>query len=207
MTFVEPAARKGEVEGRIAVTATLDVAAETARTVRLANPLSDEQPLLRTSIVSTMVDALRRNVARGAKDVGLFELGLVVALDGPQASAPTEDVGLRPADDTLAAIHAAVPPKPRHLGILLCGDRDRSGWWGAGRRADVHDVLELVRSLGEALGVGVETAAAVGWSADALEAQAFAYLAVRALKGMPITFPTTTGVSRPTQGGILARPP
>ena len=53
----------------------------------------------------------------------------------------------------------------------------------------------------------VETAAAVGWSADALEAQAFAYLAVRALKGMPITFPTTTGVSRPTQGGILARPP
>ncbi|HET7762077.1 MAG TPA: phenylalanine--tRNA ligase subunit beta [Phycicoccus sp.] len=137
----------------------LDVAAETARTVRLANPLSDEQPLLRTSIVATMVDALRRNVARGAKDVGLFELGLVVALDGPQAPAPTEDVGLRPADDTLAAIHAAVPPQPRHLGILLCGDRDRSGWWGAGRRADVHDVLELVRSLGEALGVGVETSA------------------------------------------------
>ena len=39
---------------------------------------------------------------------------------------------------------------------------------------------------------------------DALEAQAFAYLAVRTLKGLPITFPTTTGVSRPMTGGILA---
>jgi phenylalanyl-tRNA synthetase beta chain len=131
----------------------LDVDAETARTVRLANPLSDEQPWLRTSLVSTMVDALRRNVARGAKDVGLFELGLVVALDGPRTAAPTEDVGVLPREETLAAIRAAVPPQPRHLGILLSGDRDRAGWWGPGRRADVHDVLDLVRSVGEALGV------------------------------------------------------
>jgi phenylalanyl-tRNA synthetase beta chain len=137
----------------------LDVGAETARTVRLANPLSDEQPLLRTSVVSTMVDALRRNIARGAKDVGLFELGLVVALDGPQAAAPTEDVGVRPSEETLAAIRAAVPPQPRHLGILLAGDRDRAGWWGAGRRADVHDVLDLVRAVGEALAVDLALAA------------------------------------------------
>jgi len=51
----------------------------------------------------------------------------------------------------------------------------------------------------------VETANAVGWSADALEAQAFAYLAVRALKGLPITFPGTTGVARPLPGGVLVR--
>jgi phenylalanyl-tRNA synthetase beta chain len=137
----------------------LDVAAETSRTVRLANPLSDEQPYLRTSLVSTMVDALRRNVARGAKDVGLFELGLVLALEGPQVPAPTEDVGVLPAEATLAAIHAAVPPQPRHLGILLTGDRDRAGWWGGGRRADVHDVLDLVRAVGEALGVPLVVAA------------------------------------------------
>ncbi len=40
----------------------------------------------------------------------------------------------------------------------------------------------------------VKTALDVGWSADALEAQAFAYLAVRSLKGLPLTFPATTGV-------------
>ncbi len=60
----------------------------------------------------------------------------------------------------------------------------------------------LERSLAPAR---VETADAVGWSADALEAQAFAYLAVRTLKGLPITFPSTTGVPRPLTGGVIAR--
>jgi anhydro-N-acetylmuramic acid kinase len=50
----------------------------------------------------------------------------------------------------------------------------------------------------------VETADAVGWSSDALEAQAFGYLAVRSLKGLPITFPTTTGVPQPRTGGVVA---
>jgi anhydro-N-acetylmuramic acid kinase len=51
----------------------------------------------------------------------------------------------------------------------------------------------------------VETADAVGWSSQAIEAQAFAYLAVRTLNGLPITFPATTGVEQPLTGGILAR--
>ena len=52
----------------------------------------------------------------------------------------------------------------------------------------------------------VRTAREVGWSEEAVEAQAFAYLAVRSLKGLPLTFPTTTGVPAPTTGGVLARP-
>ena len=52
----------------------------------------------------------------------------------------------------------------------------------------------------------VEPADTVGWSADALEAQAFAFLAVRSMKGLPITFPTTTGVPRALTGGVLVRP-
>jgi anhydro-N-acetylmuramic acid kinase len=52
----------------------------------------------------------------------------------------------------------------------------------------------------------VETAGQVGWSADALEAQAFAFLAVRSLKGLPLTFPTTTGAPEPMRGGVLVRP-
>jgi anhydro-N-acetylmuramic acid kinase len=52
----------------------------------------------------------------------------------------------------------------------------------------------------------VETAGAVGWSADALEAQAFAYLAVRTLHDMPLTFPSTTGVREPMRGGVLVEP-
>ena len=65
----------------------------------------------------------------------------------------------------------------------------------------------LLRMLVERLSPAtVETAGEVGWSADALEAQAFAFLAVRSLEGLPLTFPTTTGAPRPMTGGVLARP-
>jgi anhydro-N-acetylmuramic acid kinase len=65
----------------------------------------------------------------------------------------------------------------------------------------------LMRMLAERLEPArVETADDAGWSIDALEAQAFAYLAVRSLRGLPISLPTTTGVPRPLCGGVLAKP-
>jgi anhydro-N-acetylmuramic acid kinase len=65
----------------------------------------------------------------------------------------------------------------------------------------------LMRMLAERLAPAtVETADAIGWSADAMEAQAFAYLAVRTLRGLPITFPTTTGAPAPMAGGLVAQP-
>ena len=51
----------------------------------------------------------------------------------------------------------------------------------------------------------VESVESVGWDGDALEAQAFAYLAVRSLKDMALSLPTTTGVSKPVSGGTLYR--
>lgn len=65
----------------------------------------------------------------------------------------------------------------------------------------------LAKMLNERLApANVETADEAGLSADALEAQAFAYLAVRVLNGLPCAFPATTGVSLPMAGGIVARP-
>ncbi len=65
----------------------------------------------------------------------------------------------------------------------------------------------LMRMLTERLKpASVETADAVGWSSQSIEAQAFAYLAVRALNGLPLTFPKTTGVAMPLPGGLVARP-
>lgn len=67
--------------------------------------------------------------------------------------------------------------------------------------------LTLMRMLAERLApASVETADHVGWSADALEAQAFAFLAVRSLKKLPLTFPTTTGAPKAMTGGVLVRP-
>jgi anhydro-N-acetylmuramic acid kinase len=65
----------------------------------------------------------------------------------------------------------------------------------------------LLRMFGARLAPAtVETAENMGWSSDAVQAQAFAYLAVRTLEGLPITFPGTTGAPQPLCGGILAAP-
>lgn len=65
----------------------------------------------------------------------------------------------------------------------------------------------LMAALAQALEADVEPVEAVGWRGDVLEAQAFAFLAVRSLRGLPLSLPGTTGVSRPVSGGVLHRPP
>ena len=64
---------------------------------------------------------------------------------------------------------------------------------------------KLMRTLALRLGAPVDPVAVVGWDGDALEAQAFAYLAVRSAAGLPLSLPRTTGVATPTTGGRLFR--
>ncbi|MBR0753900.1 anhydro-N-acetylmuramic acid kinase [Bradyrhizobium jicamae] len=109
--------------------------------------------------------------------------------------------GLPPADGaatltafTAAAIARIVPllPKPPRSWIVA----------GGGARN-----LTMLRMLRERLQPAtVEAAEVLGWASDAIEAQAFGYLAARGLKGLPLSYPTTTGVPIPMTGGIVARP-
>lgn len=71
---------------------------------------------------------------------------------------------------------------------------------GGGRHNPV-----MMANLARTLSAPVDPVEAVGWDGDAMEAQAFAYLAVRALRGFAITLPATTGAPRPMTGGALHR--
>jgi anhydro-N-acetylmuramic acid kinase len=67
--------------------------------------------------------------------------------------------------------------------------------------------LTMLRMLRERLQPAtVEAADALGWASDAIEAQAFGFLAARGLKGLPLSYPATTGVPIPMTGGVIARP-
>lgn len=72
---------------------------------------------------------------------------------------------------------------------------------GGGRRNQA-----LMAALAEALGMAVEPVEALGWNGDSLEAEAFAFLAVRSLRGLPLSLPATTGAARAVTGGRLHRP-
>lgn len=126
--------------------------------VRLANPLSEERPLMRTTVLSSLVDVLRRNVSRGHKDVAVYELGLVFRPGGSLAKAPIPSVESRPADDTLATLYAAVPAQPRRAAVMATGQRESAGWWGSGREADWSDMVAAVQSAAAALVVPVVVA-------------------------------------------------
>ena len=66
--------------------------------------------------------------------------------------------------------------------------------------------MKEIRGLFEPLGECVMSAEEAGFDGDAMEAEAWAYLAVRSLRGLPLTFPMTTGVREAMTGGVLVRP-
>ena len=126
--------------------------------VRLANPLSDEQPFLRTTLLPGLVATARRNLSRGSDDLALFEQGLVflpkAGFSTPAPPRPT--LAARPTDAELAQLQDLLPDQPRHVAVLLCGDREPGGWWGPARPALWADVIAAARTVAVAVGAELE---------------------------------------------------
>ncbi|MEU5413681.1 phenylalanine--tRNA ligase subunit beta [Streptomyces clavifer] len=136
------------------------------RTVKLVNPLSDEEPALRTTLLPGLLGALRRNDGRGSHDLALFETGLVflpqapglagageTALAGEETKAVRLPVDRRPTDEEIAGLDAALPRQPRRAAVVLAGAREQAGWWGKGRPADWADSVEAARTIAREAGV------------------------------------------------------
>ncbi|MGP7961414.1 phenylalanine--tRNA ligase subunit beta [Sanguibacter sp. A247] len=123
------------------------------RALRLANPMSDAAPEMRTNVLTTLLGTVRRNVSRGLGDLAISEIGLVTRPRQGAPAAPQLPGGRRPSSEDLAALAAAVPDQPRHVAGVLVGARERAGWWGAGRAASWEDALEAARLVGRTVGV------------------------------------------------------
>jgi anhydro-N-acetylmuramic acid kinase len=170
------------------------------------NALLDDH-MLRT--MNQPFDCEGRTAAQGAVDVAWVIRALehpFFALPPPKSLDRNDFAALKlrdmpPADAaatltafTAEAIARIVPqlPKPPESWIVA----------GGGARN-----LTMLRMLRERLQPAtVEAAESLGWAADAIEAQAFGFLAARGLKGLPLSYPATTGVPMPMTGGIVARP-
>jgi phenylalanyl-tRNA synthetase beta chain len=122
------------------------------RSVRIANPLSAEAPCLTTTLLPGLLEAGARNAGRGNPDVSLYEVA-TVTIPRDSGPAPILPVDRRPSAAEWEQLLAAVPHQPLHLAVLLAGEVERAGWWGAGRGATWADAVDAVRDVADALGV------------------------------------------------------
>ncbi|WP_285728487.1 phenylalanine--tRNA ligase subunit beta [Nocardiopsis sp. ATB16-24] len=128
--------------------------------LRLANPLNDGEPMLRTTLLPGLFKALARNVGRGMNDVALYEMGLVYRPRPDAPPAPILPVDRAPGADELALIDAALPEQPRRVGVVIAGQVERAGWWGPGREALWADAIQAARDIARVAGVELEVEAA-----------------------------------------------
>ncbi|MGE0298459.1 phenylalanine--tRNA ligase subunit beta [Pseudonocardia sp.] len=130
------------------------------RTVSVLNPLDADRAELATTLLPGLLDTLVRNRARGAVDVALYHVGQVVLPHAAPVPMPDPDVSRRPSEAEIAQIDASLPAQPAHVAVVLAGDRERRGWWGAGRPAGWADAIQAARLVGAAAGVELRVTAA-----------------------------------------------
>jgi phenylalanyl-tRNA synthetase beta chain len=121
--------------------------------VRLTNPLSEEEPQLRTSLLPPLLATLKRNLGRGQRDLALYEIGTIFRPHLAVAAPPAMGVDHRPSPADWTAANAIVPAQPWHLAVVLTGDFDPAGWWGAGRPASWADAVSAARLALSAAGI------------------------------------------------------
>ena len=121
--------------------------------VRLTNPLSEQEPQLRTSLLPPLLATLKRNIGRGLRDVALYETGTVFLPRPGGAAPPAMGVDGPPTPEQWAAANAIVPEQPWHLAAVLAGEIEPAGWWGAGRPATWADAVEAARIALSAAGI------------------------------------------------------
>ncbi|MFP5417132.1 MAG: phenylalanine--tRNA ligase subunit beta, partial [Actinomycetes bacterium] len=127
--------------------------------VRLANPLADTAPLLRTSLLPGLFGAVQRNTSRGQDDLALFEAGRVFFSAGDEAS-PLPGVQHRPPPADLEAFGTTLPRQPRHLAAVLAGDWKPAGWEGAAERAGWQHTFGFAEVVADVLGIRLTRRAA-----------------------------------------------
>ena len=122
---------------------------------RVANPLAETSPYLRTTLLPGLFGAVARNRSRGNEDLAIFETGAVFYAADPGVVAPRPSIAQRPTDDELSAMDDALGQQPLHLAAVLTGSWRPAGWRGPAQQAGWSQALALTEIAARALGVAV----------------------------------------------------
>jgi phenylalanyl-tRNA synthetase beta chain len=123
-----------------------------ARTFRIANPISEKEPLLRPHIAPGLIDVAVRNMGRGAKSMALFEIGSIFR--APESVPPPPNLGTdrRPSEEEIQELYRSVPEQLFCVGVVLIGDAQSDSWLGKGRSFQWQDAVGLAVEIIEVTG-------------------------------------------------------
>lgn len=119
--------------------------------VRLLNPLADDEPLMRTAILETLLPVAQRNLARGEDSVAVFESGLVFEKRGERVPVPS--AASRPSDAELEEIATSLAKQDRHVALVAGGPITPAGPLTEARAWDWADAISFARRIAAAAGV------------------------------------------------------
>lgn len=135
--------------------ATDDTSAAEQSMVKLANPISAEFGWLRTTLLPGLLDTLRRNVARGFRDIALYESGRVFLPKARTGSSSIPPLGQRPSAQVLADIEAGIPDQPHRLAAVFTGHDSVPGPGHTPRVYDWQDPIGIALDIADVVGVEV----------------------------------------------------
>ncbi len=120
---------------------------ERAATYEIANPMSEEFPLMRVHLVPGLIEVAARNISRGAKDFAIFEMGSIFRSSQKLVASISPDLKSRPSAKQIEEIFASVPPQAYHVAGLLVGKIENENWQGKARSYSWQDAIEYAEDI------------------------------------------------------------
>jgi phenylalanyl-tRNA synthetase beta chain len=120
---------------------------ERAATYKVANPMSEEFPLMRVHLVPGLIEVAQRNISRGAKDFAIFEMGSIFRSSQKLVPAISPDLSKRPNQKIIDEIFASVPSQGYHVAGLLVGKTENENWQGKSRAYNWQDAIAYAQDI------------------------------------------------------------
>jgi phenylalanyl-tRNA synthetase beta chain len=120
---------------------------ERASTYRIANPMSEEFPLMRVHLVPGLLEVAQRNISRGAKDFAIFEMGSIFRSSQKLVPMISPELGKKPNAEVIQSIYASLPPQAFHVAGLLVGKVEDEDWQGKSRSYTWQDAIAYAQDI------------------------------------------------------------
>jgi phenylalanyl-tRNA synthetase beta chain len=129
---------------------------ERHKLVQLANPLSEDQPFLRTTLLPGLFDAALRNISRGQDDLSLFEVGSIYIKKSKTVKKSTPSLLARPTLKEIQKLDDLLPKQPKFMSAIFIGKQIQAGWWNYDIDYQWSHPIEYVKELCFDLGLNIE---------------------------------------------------